>query len=95
MKTIAMMLLLVAGCAVVDTPSPTTTQGFQDCNPITCAGGAGGGGGTGSAATCETLDCSTDSQCRTTCNNQQAECLRICNGTQCTGSCLDWGSPNP
>lgn len=109
MKTIAILILLVAGCAVLDT-TREAQQGLcaEVCDPIsgechwedcgtTSGGGGGGGGGGGSSGsnTCEAINCSADWQCQQACLNFAAQCLVVCNGMSCAGSCLNWGSPNP
>lgn len=95
MKTITILFLIAAGCAVDPAERESTNDvqasgpngDFQDCNPLTC-GGAGGGGGTPSS--CFTINCSNDLQCMIACSNATASCVLWENGGGTGGFCLDW-----
>lgn len=101
MKAIAILIVIMTGCAI-DAPIAIATSG-QDlqcypCDPdnpgggdVPTGGGGGGGGGAGSADACAAFHCLHDVDCRTgdrlsVCGSR-AVCIVWTTGGQTDGSC--------
>lgn len=94
MKAITILILaLMMACAVEGSSQQQADPGadFNSCDPGQPGPGDCTGGGGGTAATCDTLDCRTDSQCRAVCSHtSSASCVVYSNGSGTHGFCLDW-----